>query len=94
MKTTDFLKKFSLINSKFIDDFYSFYDEGKTEYDQTINLEKIAVWLNVRKEHLKRLLKDNFIDGTDYNEFKEINLNKGKGSNNTKTVLLTYECSK
>ena len=27
MKITDFLKKFTLINSKFIDDFYSFYDE-------------------------------------------------------------------
>ena len=25
MKTTDFLKKYSLINNKFIDDFYSFY---------------------------------------------------------------------
>jgi len=32
MKITDFLKKFTLINSKFIDDFYSFYDEGKNEY--------------------------------------------------------------
>jgi hypothetical protein len=37
MKITDFLKKFTLINSKFIDDFYSFYDEGKNEYDKTIN---------------------------------------------------------
>jgi len=29
MKITDFLKKYSLINEKFIDDFYSFYNEGK-----------------------------------------------------------------
>ena len=36
MKITDFLKKISLIDSQFIDDFYSFYDEGKTEYDQLI----------------------------------------------------------
>ena len=94
MKTTEFLKKFTLIDSKFIDDFYSFYDEGKNEYDQTIKLDNICKWLNVRKDHLKRLLKDNFIDGKDYYEFKEKLVGKGKGSNNTKTILLTYECSK
>jgi len=42
MKITDFLKRHSLIDSKFIDDFYSFYDEGQNEYDFTINLEDIA----------------------------------------------------
>ena len=36
MKITDFLKKYSLINNKFIDDFYSFYDDNKNEYDYTI----------------------------------------------------------
>ena len=47
MKITDFLKKFTLIDSKFIDDFYSFYDEGKNKYDKTINLNNICkcnVW--------------------------------------------------
>jgi hypothetical protein len=47
MKITEFLKKFTLIDSKFIDDFYSFYDDGKNEYDKTINLENISKWLNV-----------------------------------------------
>ena len=32
MKITTFLKKYSLIDNQFIDDFYSFYDEGKNEY--------------------------------------------------------------
>ena len=94
MKTTEFLKKFSLIDSKFIDDFYSFYDEGKNEYDQSINLETIAKWLNVKKEHLKRLLIDNFDDSTDYSETKIKRIGQGIGSNNKKTVLLTYECAK
>ena len=80
MKITDFLKKFTLIDSKFIDDFYSFYDEGKNEYDKTINLENISKWLNVKKGHLKRLLIDNFEDGKDYNEYKEKYIGKGKGS--------------
>jgi phage anti-repressor protein len=94
MKITDFLKKFTLIDSKFIDDFYSFYDEGKNKYDKTINLNNICKWLGVQKGHLKRLLKDHFIDSTDYHEFKEKLIGKGKGSNNTKTILLTYECAK
>jgi phage anti-repressor protein len=94
MKITDFLKKFTLIDSKFIDDFYSFHDEKKSEYDKTINLNNISKWLNVRKDNLKKLLIDNFEDGKDYTEFKEKTIGKGKGSNNTKTILLTYECSK
>ena len=44
MKTTDFLKKYSLIDSKFIDDFYSFYDEGQNEYDFSINLPLTSWW--------------------------------------------------
>lgn len=94
MKTTEFLIKFSLIDSKFIYDFYSFYDEGKNEFDKTINIEKIAKWLNVRKDHLKRLLIDNFDDNIDYSETKIQVINGGKGSNNRKTILLTYECAK
>jgi hypothetical protein len=41
MKITDFLK-FTLINSKFIYDFYSFYDKSKNKYDNIINLENIS----------------------------------------------------
>lgn len=29
MKITQFLKRYSLIDNKFIEDFYTFYDEGK-----------------------------------------------------------------
>jgi len=38
MKITEFLKRYSLIDNKFIEDFYTFYDEGKNEYDFTISL--------------------------------------------------------
>ena len=94
MKITDFLKKISLIDSQFIDDFYSFYDEGKTEYDQAINLNNVAKWLNVQKYNLKKLLKTHFILGTDYIEKKIKKIGQGIGSNNIKHVLLTYECAK
>ena len=93
MKITQFLKKYSLIDNNFIDDFYSFYDEGKNEYDYTIRLELISTWLDVRKDHLKRLLESNFTDNQDYIEYKQTGL-KGIGKNNTKIVLLTYTCAK
>ena len=57
-------------------------------------MENISKWLYVRKDNLKKLLVDNFEDGKDYNEFKEKSIGKGKVSNNTKTILLTYECAK
>jgi len=94
MKTTEFLKKYSLINSKFIDDFYSFYNEGKNEYDFTIDLQNISFWLDVKKEHLKRLLESNFVKTQDYIETKKTVKGKGRGASNTKTVLLTYTCAK
>ena len=93
MKITTFLKKYSTIDDKFIDDFYTFYDEGMYEFDFTIKLDLVALWLNVRKDHLKNLLLSNFIINRDYIEKKETN-KKGKGNNNTIHVLLTFNCSK
>lgn len=93
MKITEFLKKYSLIDNKFIDDFYTFYDEGKNEYDFTIKLDLVSSWLNVRKDHLKSLLISNFNKNVDYIEKKVSGL-KGTGVNNRIDVLLTYTCSK
>ena len=95
MKITDFLKRHSLISSDFIDDFYSFYDEGYNEYDYVINLDKISNWLEIRKENLKRLLEDNFEEDEDYIiEEKITGTGKGKGGNNIKNVMLNYTTSK
>lgn len=94
VKTTDFLKKYSLIDEKFIDNFYGFYDEGKNEYDFVIDLNNIAFWLEVRKDHLKRLLMSNFINNQDFIISKPTMKKKGTGKNNLKIVLLTYTCAK
>lgn len=91
MKITEFLKKYSLIDNKFIDDFYNFYDVGKNEYDYSINLEVIAKWMNVRKDQVKKTLTDKFTENIDYIVIKETNL---KGNNNKHHVLLTYSCAK
>lgn len=96
MKVTDFLKKYSLINGEFIDDFYSFYDDGRNEYDYTIDLNKLAFWLEIRKGHLKDLLVSNFSENEDYiiEQNKSDGKGKGIGKNNVKVVMLTYTCAK
>ena len=96
MKITEFLKRHSLINSKFIDDFYSFYDEGQNEYDHTIDLEKLAFWLETRKDHLKELLESNFDENDDYIILDKSSNGKGMGigKNNRKPIMLRYICAK
>jgi phage anti-repressor protein len=82
------------LDNQFFDDFYSFYNEGKNEYDFTINLDNIAFWLDVKKDNLKRLLLSNFLINQDYIEYKEPGKFKGTGVNNVKNVMLTYTCAK
>jgi len=96
MKISEFLKKHSLINNKFIDDFYSFYDEGQNEYDYTIDLEKLAYWLELRKDNLKVLLESNFDENEDYVIIDKPSDGKGmgKGKNNRKPIMLRYTCAK
>ena len=36
MKIIDFLKRYTNIDHKFIEDFYVFYDENKSDYDFVI----------------------------------------------------------
>ena len=94
MSIVTFLKRYTTIDPKFIDNFYKFYDENKNDYDFTINLEDICEWLNVAKVHLKELITSNFILNKDYTETKDIVNKKGSGGHNRLLVLLTYDCFK
>jgi phage anti-repressor protein len=64
-------------------------------YKYVINIEKIAFWLNVRKDHLKTLLKSNFTINEDY-IIAEIGRGKGngKGGNNKENIMLKYNCAR
>ena len=77
------------------DDFIKIYCDNyfTNEYDFTIKIDLISKWLEVRKDHLKKLLISNFAKNTDYIEVKESG-QKGRGVNNTIHVLLTYNCAK
>jgi superfamily II DNA or RNA helicase len=90
-----YLKDNSTVDHKFIDDFYSFYDEGQNENDYVINIEKLSNWLEIKKENLKRLLENNFEKDKDYIIKEKIKgVGKGIGKNNRKCVMLSYVCSK
>jgi superfamily II DNA or RNA helicase/phage anti-repressor protein len=76
-------------------DFIKFYADNVTNVGYKINLEKIGLYLEVKKENLKRLLENNFKENKDYIiEQKIQGHGKGKGGNNKKNIMLTYECSK
>jgi phage anti-repressor protein len=66
MKFVKFLKKYSVIDDEFIDDYHTFFDEKADELFWTINLCDIAKWLDIKEEKLKKLLTNNFIKEIDY----------------------------
>jgi hypothetical protein len=46
----DFLKKYSSISNKFIDDFFSLYTINSDDADLIINFDNLVTWLNIRKD--------------------------------------------
>ena len=62
----EYLKKFSSINNKFIDDFFNLYDENTDDTDFVINFDVSAQWLNIRKDSLKRTLIESYRKNIDY----------------------------
>jgi len=87
----DYLKKFSSINNKFIDDFFSLYDENTDDSDFVINFDISAQWLNIRKDSLKRTLIDSYRKNIDYKISVSKNTNVGRPS---ETIYLTPDCFK
>jgi len=84
MKFIKFLKKYSVIDNEFIDDYHTFFDEKADELFWTINLYDIAKWLDIKEEKLKELLTNNFIKEIDYIIDKK----------NTNNLVLSPKCCK
>ena len=62
----DFLKKYSSISNKFIDDFFSLYTINTNDDDLIIDFDNLLKWLKIRKDSLKRTLIDTYIKNVDY----------------------------
>ena len=87
----EYLKKFSSINNKFIDDFFSLYDENTDDTDFVINFDISAQWLNIRKDSLKRTLIESYRKNIDYKISVSKNTTVGRPS---ETIYLTPDCFK
>jgi phage anti-repressor protein/predicted GIY-YIG superfamily endonuclease len=95
MKAITYIKKISGIPNDFIDDLFSFYDENTLQTDFVINLDKVALWLDVHKRTLNETLKHSYKQKFDYIITKNKNPNqKDPRSNNYKQVLITPDCFK
>ena len=66
-KIKDFLKKYSTLSNKFIEDFYNIYDYNEYNNDDFIlNLDIISKWLETRKRKLKETLINTYNKDIDY----------------------------
>ena len=98
MNLIDFLKTYSKISNKFIDDFFSLYDlTNKNVF--IINLENIAKWLDSKKGDLKETLENSYKLNIDYKSIvKKIafyfNGNKRQeGTYKYFNTVIPYECN-
>jgi phage anti-repressor protein len=86
----DFLKKYSTIPNKFIDDFFKFYKYNTTEQDIIINLELVSKWLNMRKDNLKTTITRSYIKDVDYKILNDIS--NTKAGRPQETILISTSC--
>lgn len=87
----EYLKKYSSISNKFIDDFFNLYNVNTTNNDFVINLDNIVKWLKAHKKNLKSTLKESYLLDIDY-KIKTLPP-KGKGRPEEE-IMLTPTCFK
>jgi superfamily II DNA or RNA helicase len=91
VKLKDFLKTYSKISNKFIDDFFSLYDlDNKNIF--IINLENIAKWLESTKSDIKQTLLNSYKLNIDYIINKTTS--NGRRGAPKEEILLTVKCFK
>ena len=86
-----FLKKYSSISNKFIDDFFSLYTSETTFNDLVINFDNLIKWLNIRKDSLKRTLIETYIKNIDYKIKRVASNTPGKPR---EEIMITADCCK
>ena len=93
-KLEDFIVKRSNIPKKFLQDFFNLGGDSYGDAYKNINFDDIVKWLDVQKNHLKRLLTNNFVIIDDYTEEKILVKNKKRGANYVSKIMLTPDCFK
>jgi hypothetical protein len=67
-KIVDFIVKRSNIPNEFLRDFFNLGGDSYGNTFKNINFDDVVKWLDVQKNHLKRILIDNFKIMDDYNQ--------------------------
>lgn len=88
-----FLTQYSIIPQKFINDFYAITKEDYNLDDKIIDFDVVVKWLDVQKNHLKRLLVEHFNEDFDYTIKKKTKA-KPKGGTVYNEIFLTSDCFK
>ena len=88
-----YLKKYSTITNKFIDDFFGLYNYETEKDDYVIDLEIVVKWLKARKDSIKRTLLDSYTKNIDYKITKEKKMSKNVGKPK-EIIMLTPDCFK
>jgi hypothetical protein len=91
MSLQQYLKTYTTVSNKFIDDFFSLYNFETSNTDFVINLDKVAIWLNSQKKNIKETLVATYQEGIDYTITKTEPKGKGRPSED---ILLTPTCFK
>jgi superfamily II DNA or RNA helicase/phage anti-repressor protein len=87
----NYIKQFNIIPSTFIDTFFSLYTTETTENDLIINFDNLVVWLNMRKDNLKKTLIATYIKNIDYKIKKIKSTTPGKPK---EEIMITADCCK
>lgn len=87
----DYLKKFSSVNNKFIDDFFGHYDENTNDTAFVVDFDNTAKWLILRKDSIKRTLLESYRKNIDYKITEIKSTTAGRPS---EKILLTPDCFK
>jgi phage anti-repressor protein len=90
MDLKTYLKTYSTINNKFIDDFFSLYKYTTTSADFVIDLDMVSKWLDSNKATLKRTLIKTYTEKIDYT----VTIQKSGGGRPPESVMLTPDCFK
>jgi phage anti-repressor protein len=87
----NYLKKFTPVNNKFIDDFFGLYNENTKDTDFVINIDSVSTWLKIIRGNIKKTLTETYRENIDY----KVSINKSTTAGRpSESIFLTPDCFK
>ena len=86
-----YLKKFSVVSTKFIDDFFSLYQYNTKDTEFVIDLDILVKWLGSAKSTITATLRNTYTKNIDYTETID---RTGANGRPASKIMLTPDCMK